>query len=272
MIFEPYLSRWQLTPDGPTLATPSSRLLSVRRCDGSQAMLKIAREEEEVRGSALMAWWNGEGAAAVLAHEGPALLMERALGRSSLLEMAETGRDDAASEIICGVAARLHAPRTRPLPPLVPLSVWFTELAAAASRDGGILRQCDTTARELLAEPREIVVLHGDLHHANVLDFGPQGWRAIDPKALLGERGFDFANIFCNPTEQVATAPGRLARQIDIVTATARLEPLRLLKWILAYAGLSAAWTLQAGERPDLALAVAGCAAGQLMTHGRSDV
>ena len=41
---------------------------------------------------------------------------------------------------------------------------------------------------------------------------------------------------------------------------------------ILAYAGLSAAWTLQAGERLDLALAVAGYAAGQLMTHGRSDV
>jgi streptomycin 6-kinase len=59
----------------------------------------------------------------------------------------------------------------------------------------------------LLAEPREVGVLHGDLHHGNVLDFGVRGWLAIDPKGLLGERGFDFANIFTNPISQIR--PGR---------------------------------------------------------------
>lgn len=29
--------------------------------------------------------------------------------------------------------------------------------------------------------------------------FGERGWLAIDPKRLLGERSFDFANIFTNP-------------------------------------------------------------------------
>jgi hypothetical protein len=43
--------------------------------------------------------------------------------------------------------------------------------------------------------------------------------------------------------------------------AEAGLERNRLLKWILAYAGLSAAWTLGEGERPELALAVAELAA-----------
>jgi streptomycin 6-kinase len=90
-------------------------------------------------------------------------------------------------------------PGPRPLPGLAPLSHWFRELQPAAATHGGILVRCAETAQALLAEPRDIGVLHGDLHHGNVLDFGVRGWLAIDPKGHLGERGFDFANIFSNP-------------------------------------------------------------------------
>jgi streptomycin 6-kinase len=40
----------------------------------------------------------------------------------------------------------------------------------------------------LLTTQREKVVLHGDMHHGNVLNFGSRGWLAIDPKGLIGER------------------------------------------------------------------------------------
>lgn len=249
--------RWGLSRDGEPISTRSSDLLPVRR-DGAPAMLKIAKEVEERRGATLLGWWCGAGAVRVLAHEGDALLMERPLGGASLGEMSRFGRDDEASRTICDVAARLHAPRVRPLPPtLVPLARWFAELEPAAARFGGVLRRSAATARDLLAAPRDVVVLHGDLHHGNVLDAGPRGWLAIDPKGLLGERGFDFASIFCNPDLGVATAPGRLARQADMVAAAAGLERSRLLRWVLAYAGLSAAWTLGDDGDAGLARAVA---------------
>nr|WP_245808542.1 aminoglycoside phosphotransferase family protein [Deinococcus hopiensis] len=76
-----------------------------------------------------------------------------------------------------------------------------------------------------------------------------RGWLAIDPKGLTGERGYDYANIFCNPGLEVAATPGRLARQADVASQEAGLDRSHLLQWILAYAGLSAAWHLQAGER-----------------------
>lgn len=264
-MFDEHCARWGLTPDGEPITTHSSRLLPVRR-DGAPAMLKIAIAAEEQRGAALMAWWGGDGAARVLAHEGNALLMERAMGEVSLVEMVRTGRDDQASRILCKAASRLHTPRDRPFPELVPLSRWFQELEPAGAAHGGILRQAATTARELLETPQDISVLHGDVHHDNILDFGPRGWLAIDPKCLVGERGFDFANIFCNPDPETATAPGRLAQQVTIVADTACLERKRLLKWVLAFAGLSAAWTLQDSENPELSLAVAEIAAAELAT------
>jgi len=106
-------------------------------------------------------------------------------------------------------------------PELVPLARWFAPLEPAAAIHGGLLAPAAAAARVLLAEPREVVPLHGDLHHDNVLDFGARGWLAIDPKRLVGERGFDFANILRNPDAEVATRPGRLARQAAVIAATA---------------------------------------------------
>jgi streptomycin 6-kinase len=266
-MFDYYLARWGLTPDGEPITTHSSRLLPVR-CGEAPAMLKIAVEAEERRGATLMIWWKGEGAAHVLAHDGDALLMERAIGTESLVEMARNGRDDQASRILCEVAATLHASKDCPPPPtLLPLARWFEALAPAASRFGGVWGRAAATAIKLLAEPQEIVVLHGDIHHGNILDAGPRGWLAIDPKGLMGERGFDFANIFCNPDLEIATAPGRLARQASIVAEAAGLDRVRLLKWVLAYAGLSAAWMLEDGHQPELELAVAELAASELANH-----
>ena len=254
-----HLARWDLVPDGEPIETPSSLLLAVRH-NGVPAMLKIAREEEERRGGALMAWWNGDGAAKVLAQHGPALLLERANGPRSLAAMVADGQDDEASRILCEVTTRLHAPRAGPPPELVPLTRWFEALAPAARTHGGLLAQADSAAQALLADPRDIVVLHGDIHHGNVLDGGERGWLAIDPKGLSGERTFDFVNILRNPDAATALAPGRFSRQAEVLAAAASLERQRLLDWTLAFAGLSAAWHLADGTPADLDLAVADLA------------
>ncbi|MEF2277915.1 aminoglycoside phosphotransferase family protein [Deinococcus sp. YIM 134068] len=267
MPFSPYLRRWKLVPDGEPVHTHSSDLLPVRFGDQA-AMLKLPREDEERFGGGLMLWWNGEGAARVLAHdeETGALLLERLTGSRSLVGMVEAGQDDEASRVLCAVAACLHAPRSRPLPDLVPLKTWFRALEPASRQYGGILLDSARAARALLATPQEVGVLHGDLHHENVLDGGERGWLAIDPKRLLGERGFDYANIFCNPDLPTALRPGRLARQSYIVAEAAGLDRERLLQWVLAYAGLSAAWWLEGGRDDEAGpvLAVAQLALAEL--------
>jgi streptomycin 6-kinase len=265
MRFDDYLSRWNLTPDGEPITTPTSRLLPVRKGD-EPAMLKVATEHEERWGAGLLVWWNGDGAVRVLAREGDAVLLERATGERSLAELARSGRDDEATQILCAAAAQLHSTNGRPPPPpLIDLSDWFRDLWAAADEHGDIIALAAATARELLADHHDVVPLHGDLHHGNVLDGGPRGWLAIDPKRLRGERAFDYVNILRNPDAEIALRPGRFTRQVDVICDAAGLDRERLIRWTLAFTGLSAAWILSDGEHPALDLAIAELARAELV-------
>jgi streptomycin 6-kinase len=269
--FQPWLDRWRLTPDGAPFKTRfGSKLLAVRS-GGASAMLKIAFGEEERRGADILNWFAGEGAVRILAHDDPALLMERAAGPRSLAAMARQGEDDAAMAILCRAAARLHEIRAAPPPAsLVPLDVWFRDLPKAAAKRGGIFEASWAAAQALLAEPRDVRPLHGDLHHDNVLDGGLsddgglRGWLAIDPKGLMGEIGFDYANMVCNPGIEVSGAPGVLARRARIVCNATGFAPRRFLTWVLAWTGLSAAWTLDSGGEAPPALEIARLAQAEL--------
>lgn len=212
-------------------------------------MLKVATIAEEARGSRQLAWWNGAGAARVFELEGDAVLMERAYGRLSLVEMSLGEHDDEATSVIVKVAAALHRPVASTPPALVSLGEWFTSLFRAAPSAGRELELAASTARRLLATSAEVLPLHGDLHHWNVLDFAGE-WRAIDPKGLVGERSFDLVHLLRNPDSATALAPGRLAGRVERVAREASVDRARLVEWALAFAGLSAAWAIEDGENP----------------------
>ncbi len=260
-MFDAYLQRWNLAPDGAPILTHAARLLPVLH-EGAPAMLKVSIEEDEKQGGVLMNWWDGRGAARVLAHDDDAILLERATGTRSLAHYARTGRDDDATRILCGVLKDLHAPRDKPLPALRPLEEWFVDLWPMARAHGGILAHSARHARALLDDPRDLAVLHGDLHHDNVLDFGERGWLVIDPKRLHGERAFDYANIFCNPdladpVPPVAIVPGQFERRLEIIVALSGLDRQRLLRWVVAWCGLSAAWYMGDGDDAAIDLDIA---------------
>lgn len=85
------------------------------------------------------------------------------------------------------------------------------------------IRRCET----LLDTQTRLVLLHGDLHLANVLDGGPsRGLVAIDPKACIGDPCFDAVDYV------VAGAghEGVEARCQRVATAC-RLDGDRLYSW-----------------------------------------
>lgn len=267
-----YLQDWNLLPDGLSIETGNAVLLPVQ-WRGQAAMLKVSTSPEEIQGYDLLEWWQGQGAAKVLARAHNALLMERATGTRSLAALCHAGQDEQASRIICNVVAQLHQASStqenththRPPPhTLTPLQDWFQPLNQVDIHLHPILPSARQTIRELLAEPRDKVCLHGDIHHHNILDFGPRGWLAIDPKGLIGERAFDYANLFCNPDAQTAIHADRFLTRVNTVSQHAQLDRRRLLQWILAWCGLSATWHFEDESDPTIALQVATMAAHAL--------
>jgi streptomycin 6-kinase len=157
-MFDEYLKRWALTPDGQPIVTRASRLLPVLSGD-VPAMLKVALLDEERIGGLLMQWWSGYGAARIIAHDESVILMERAANDASLADIARN-RDDDASRIICTVLAQLHTPRGRAPAALVALAEWFEPLRTAAEARGGLFSIAASTASDLLSSQQDIVVLH----------------------------------------------------------------------------------------------------------------
>ena len=110
-------------------------------------------------------------------------------------------------------------------------------------------------AQPLLDSPSALVLLHGDLHHRNLLDSN-RGWLAIDPKGVYGDPLYEYANWLCNPHE-VALEPGRLESQLDWIGSLAGVERARLSRFVCAHACLAAAWSMDDGGGWEYWLAMA---------------
>lgn len=247
--FTPYLDRWQLLPIGAPLQTPRASLLPVRRLNGLNAMLRVSSDGQDHAGLDLLSAWNGEGSAAIYERDGHSVLMALAQNPLKLTQMAQSGLDRQATGILCATAARLHHWQGSRPASLVPLERWFDDLTGA--EQCGQLRDCAEVAKRLLSQQRDRVALHGDLHHANVLEFGPQNWLAIDPKGLWGDRAFDYGVLFGNPDLADPSRPiasAAFERRFAQTCQAAALEPARLRDWIIAWAGLAASWFMQDGS------------------------
>jgi streptomycin 6-kinase len=100
------------------------------------------------------------------------------------------------------------------------------------------------------------VVLHGDLHHDNVLWSEERGWLAIDPKGVVGEREYEYGALLRNPVP-VLVEPRTLARRADQLAEALELDRTRIAAWAWAQAHLAAVWSVNMGEDPRYFLAMA---------------
>jgi streptomycin 6-kinase len=251
----PWIERWGLTDTCPPIVTHSSVLVPATR-DSQPVMLKLTQEPDEILGGVILAWRQGNGVVAVLERENGALLMERPTGADSLYRRALDGGDGFAIEILCQTANALHTHQANPRPSAPSLKEWFVALLTSNE-----FRPEVTEGRRLLeyllATEREKVILHGDIHHRNVLDSGDGRWLAIDPKGIYGERAYDFCNIFRNPNIEIATDSDRFHDRVEQITRLADIERHRLLQWIAAYCALSLAWDYYPEGSPESDLTVA---------------
>jgi streptomycin 6-kinase len=260
-----YLLAWNLSNPRLMTRTVTSEIYTVTYA-AETVVLKLLSptETEEQPGALALRAFDGCGAVRLLRHDGGAHLLEYAAG-DELVTLVERGQDEAATRIIAQVIQKLHSvPQDRSHDGLFLLQRWFRALfdKAAADSEAGIASvfvRAAHLARRLLAEPRDVRVLHGDIHHYNIRQ-STRGWLAFDPKGLVGERTYDCANTLCNPVmSALVHNEHRLLTNAAILADALALDLSRVLEFTYAYACLSASWSLESGneEHAQWALDVA---------------
>jgi streptomycin 6-kinase len=262
-LVEALAAEWEIEGFGaPSPHAQASLVVPARGRDGVRRMLKLAPAAEWLALEAhALAHWRGHGAARLEAVDlaRGALLMELVEPGTPLATLCADD-DRAATAAAAEVILRLRAAPGEALPALPDLSSWTERLRDAADlpappevRDA--CRHAWAVARELTAGGGSEGVLHGDLHHHNVLRAGREPWLAVDPKGLTGPPEAEAAALLRNPRRFVLAHPhpaALLTDRLDVLAERLGDDVRRLAGWGFALAVLAAAWALEEGQTEDV--------------------
>lgn len=109
-------------------------------------------------------------------------------------------------------------------------------------------------SQDLCASMRELVLLHGDLHHDNILSSSRAPYLAIDPKGLIGEREYECGALIRNPISKIrgmSGLPHFLKRRVDQIAAETNFDRKRIQQWSMVQAVLAAYWQIEDGGRNE---------------------
>ena len=244
---------WAIRVSDPLPDLNYNYLAPARCADGREAFLKLGVPGDELkREIAALQAFDGRGAAELWAQDAGrgALLLARVRPGTDLKGLPEGEAVQAAA----GVMVRLH--RAPPAGGIFPtVDDWGAGFRRCRQQFAGgagplpaaLVREAEAVFNDLARSSGEAVLLHGDLHHENLLA-DSQGWRAIDPKGVLGEPAYEVGAFLRNPLPEVGDHPDlpRLMRdRVEAFAALLALDRERIAAWGFAQAVLSAVWSVE---------------------------
>lgn len=224
-----------------------------RDAQGSEVVLKLGFPSADNRGEcAALRLFGGRGAVRLLRAEPERgwMLLEKLVPGRDL-------RDLATEEERVPAALRLGRELWQAVPPEHPFS-HAREHFVGMTRDleggqvaakglGGLLRDAEAVVKEIL-DPSRDRLLHGDLHHLNILSRGGE-WVAIDPKGAIGDPLYDLGAFLMNPLEEVGLPDweARTRLRLDLIAEGMGAARGLVARWAFAVAALRTRWSLDMG-------------------------
>ena len=244
--------RWQMTilPPFPNLSFNYAAPAILH--DGTPAVLKLGVPRRDLQTEIdTLRLYDGDGCARLLDADPTlgAILLERLQPGTLLSAHPE---DEEATRIAALVMRRLW----RPVPAgcqFPTIEDWFKGLHELRETFAGgtgpfparLVEEAERLAADLFASLSPPVVLHGDLHHFNILAAAREPWLAIDPHGVIGEPAYEVGALMRNPLPAFLDFPdplGTLERRLTILAETLGFERARLRAWTVAQGVLSAWW------------------------------
>ncbi len=246
---------WRVVVEN-TFETKSSILVFGHRGNEPVVLKLLKRPGDEWRSGKFLEAFNGNGLVCAYEYVEGAVLLERLRPGYSLTGMVLDRRDEEATDILADVIERMSA--CEPSMESATVADWadgFERYSAMANdqipRD--LLEEGERLYRDLCASQRRQRLLHGDLHHYNVLFDSGRGWLAIDPKGVRGELEYEIGAALRNPIEQPDLFASRstIERRLKQFTNRLNVDFARVLAWAFAQAVLSAIWEIEDGFSVD---------------------
>jgi streptomycin 6-kinase len=218
--------------------------------DGTQAVLKVGLTDDGLLRELLaLEAAQGPGYVRLLRSDRDkgAMLLERLDPGRPLLELDD---DEEATRIAATVMKRIWRPppEGHSFPRVEDWASGLSRLRAEFNGGTGpfpqhLVEQAESLFSELLSTMAEPVLLHGDLHHDNILSAQREPWLAIDPKGVVGEPAYEVGSLMRNPMPRILEMkPAQLERRLDILSEELGFDRRRLRDWSFAQAVLSAWW------------------------------
>jgi streptomycin 6-kinase len=188
-----FVRAWAVHVGSVTL-TESSVVVFGERA-GRDVVLKVVRDpHDEWRSGRVVTAFNGRGMVRALECADGAVLLERLAPAEGLVSLTRADRDPEATDIFAHLLASMSPddpPRQTPT-----VADWARGFETFMERrEERIPTDLVRTAYEVFTtlcvtqtHPR---LLHGDLHHYNILLDASRGWLAVDPKGVVGELEFE---------------------------------------------------------------------------------
>lgn len=247
--------RWSLELDQPFDNLSYNLVIPGRDADGAAIVLKVGVPcRELLTEAAALELFGGVGAMRLLAHDAARgiLLMERICPGTPI------GETQGEAEVTHAAAALMRRlwrtpPSNHPFPSL---TVWFRAFEQLRQRFNGgsgpfppdLIARAEHELALLIASAEPDVILHGDFHHTNLLFSAGDGWVAIDPKGICGDRGYEIGSFMLNrlPARAAESVTMEiLSRRLSIFSDDLEIKRERLKGWAFCHAVLSALWDLE---------------------------
>lgn len=224
----------------------------VSASSGGEAVLKIAlplNNPEIFNEAAYLQITNGKGAVKLLNSDKTyrAILLERAKPGANLKQVFRADENKSAN-VAAGVLRKML--KTPPeCSDFIQLEEWFNNFFRKAPQTefpAAFLSKSHYFFDELNSAAKFLI--HGDLHHENILSAEREPFLVIDPKGIIGCIGYEIA-VFLNNhlwwlNDQLDLRE-KLNEAVRQFSDAFEISPLDLRKWAYAQIVLSAWWTFE---------------------------
>jgi aminoglycoside phosphotransferase (APT) family kinase protein len=109
------------------------------------------------------------------------------------------------------------------------------------------LDKAQAIAQKLLKIQNKQYVLHGDLHHDNILQ-DATSWKAIDPQGVIGELAYEVGAYMRNPIPELyqhKDIAKIIEQRLETFARLLNIDKQRIAKWSYVQAVLAACWAAE---------------------------